>query len=414
MLNPRPALLTRAHRRFAATVCLVVTLVPTGCASTDRTPPLFAATALPVTLTEFRLRLSDFTEFFVAVVEDATEIVIDSSRDQQVRRNAMEFRLRTVTMFLNSLNQTDPVASLIDAWAFCLQLQQYVGPDGAGAELFGEEQPGIVAAVDSIRAEVESLVDAVAKGPAPDEEAIVLQWAATHPLSSSPLVRTSSAVLLAEQLENRSNSPFAALGQLQAGIDELVAQFQRYISVLPRSVRWQSQLILHETLYDEFDLGATMETFDLLSAGALELSAAADELLAELPNGEELQAELDEVMAEIASIVEAERARMLAEIDRQRGLIFDDVTLQREAIMRDVDTQIAIIDEQMQQRLDEVFVRIETLTETTLRQSFDETERLMDQIFIRILVLILVLLAGIAGLIVLRKRLNRPPGVTDR
>jgi len=389
-------------------------LTATGCASTDSAPPLFAASDLPVTLTEFRLRLSDFTEFYFAVIGDASETVIDTSDDQQVRRNAMEFRLRTINMFLNSLNKTDPVAALIDAWAYCLQLQQYVGPGGAGAELFGDEQGGIIAAVDSIRAELESLVAAVAQGPTPNAEAMVQQWAAEHPLSSSPLVRTTSAVLLAEQLESGSNSPFAALGQLQAGVDELVAQYQRYISVMPRFIRWQSQLILHETLYDELDLGDSMATFDLLSARALELTAAADELLAELPGREELQAELDKAMAEIESIVEAERARMLAELDRQRGLIFDDVTLQREAIMRDVDAQIAIIDEQMQERLDEVFERIETLTETTLRQSFDETARLMDQIFIRVLVLLLVLFVGLAGLMVLRKRLSRAPAVADR
>lgn len=407
MRNPPPALLTRASRRFAAAAFLVVTLVASGCASTDSTPPLFAATELPVTLTEFRLRLSDFTEYFVAVIADASEAVIDTSDDQQVRRNAMEFRLRTVNMFLNALNKPDPVASLIDAWAFCLQLQQYVSPGGAGAELFGGTQAIVITAVDSVRTEVEGLVSTVAKSPTPDASAMVQDWAAQHPLSSSPLVRTSSAVLLAEQLENRSNSAFAALGQLQAGVDELVAQYQRYVSVMPRFIRWQSQLILHEALYDELDLGDTMATFDLLSTRALELSAAADELLAELPNREELRAELDEAMAEIHNIVEAERARMLAEIDRQRGLVFGDVTLQREAIMRDVEAQIMIVDEQMQERLDEVFVRIETLTEATLRQSFDETERLMNQIFLRVLVLLLVLLGGIAGLILLRTRLNR-------
>jgi hypothetical protein len=131
------------------------------------------------------------------------------------------------------------------------------------------------------------------------------------------------------------------------------------------------------------------------------------ELFAGLPDREELEAELDEAFAEIEAIVEAERARMLAEIDRQRGLIFDDVTLQREAIMRDVEAQIALVDEQIQGRLEEVFERIERLTDTTLRQSFDETERLMNLIFVRVLVLLLVLLAGTAGLMWLRRRLNR-------
>jgi len=100
--------------------------------SVDTTPPLFGSSAIPVTLTEFRIRLNDFAEYFVAVIEDAGEQVIDGSDDQLVRRNAMEFRLRAVNNFLNSLNQTDPVASLIDAWTFCLQLHQFV-ETGAGS-----------------------------------------------------------------------------------------------------------------------------------------------------------------------------------------------------------------------------------------------------------------------------------------
>jgi len=392
--------------RLVLVACLAA-LAGSACGSADSTPPLFAATELPVTLTEFRLRLNDFSEYFVAVIADASEDVIDTSDDQIVRRNAMEFRLRSLNMFLNALNQPDPVASLIDGWAFCLQLRQYVGPGGAGGELFGEQQEVVVAAVDSVRDEVERLVMAVAKRPTPNATTLVTDWAAQHPLSSHPMVRTSSAVLLAKQLETRDNSPLAALGQLQSGVDEVVAQYQRYISVMPRFLRWQAQLILHETLYDELDMGASLATFNMLSARALQTTALMDEFLADLPDSDEVEAEFDEAMAQIERIVEDERARLLVEIDRQRGLLFSDVANQREAIMRDVEAQIAMVDEQMQERLDEVFLRIEALTDETLTKSFDETERLMDQIFIRVLLLVVVLLVGIAGLMVLRKRLSR-------
>jgi len=53
-----------------------------GCSSVDTAPPLSGSSAIPVTLTEFRIRLNDFAEYFVAGIGDAAEQVIDGSDDQ--------------------------------------------------------------------------------------------------------------------------------------------------------------------------------------------------------------------------------------------------------------------------------------------------------------------------------------------
>ena len=393
---------------LALVVAAAIAAGATGCSSADSTPPLFAATNIPITVTEFRIRLNDYTEYFVAVIDDSSEHVIDTSDDQVVRRNAMEFRLLAVNVFLNSLNQPGPVASLVDAWALCLQLEDYVAEGGVGAELFGEHQPTMIAATQTVRMEIERVVEAVAQGPSPDGARLVYTWADDHPLTSTMMVRSSTAVALAEQLESSGNDAFAALGRLQAGVDEMVSQYQRYISVMPRTVRWHSQLILHETLYDELDLGDTKETFDILRAQAVELGEVAGELLAGMPNREELEAELAAALADLQPLIDAERARLLTEVDRQRGLIFDDVAVQREAIMADVESQIALVEEQIQGRLGEVFTRIEALTDETLARSFDESERLVNVVYARVLTLLIIALLGGAGLMVLRKRLNSP------
>jgi flagellar motility protein MotE (MotC chaperone) len=142
-----------------------------------------------------------------------------------------------------------------------------------------------------------------------------------------------------------------------------------------------------------------LDNLDLLTADLLELGA----LLDEIPEREELEAELREALAGIEPIIEAERARLLDEIDRQRGLIFTDIDGQRQAIMLDVEAQIALVDEQIQGRLEEVFDRVEALTEATLAESFGESERLVNVVYRRVLTLLLVALAGGAGLVLLHK-----------
>ena len=77
-----------------------------------------------------------------------------------------------------------------------------------------------------------------------------------------------------------------------------------------------------------------------------------------------------------------------------RGLVFDDVTLQRESVMRDIEAQIALVEQQVQGQVDEIFTRIETIKEETLVQSFEVSERLINLVYRRVFILLLVALAG--------------------
>ena len=370
-----------------------------GCGSSATAPPLFASLDLPVTLTEFRIRVNDFAELFVAVIEEGAERVIDESPDQQVRRNAMEWRLRAVNVLLNALNQPEPAAALVDVWVFCVQLDQFVQPGGAGADLFGDEQDILRAVTSMLAAEVEQVVIAVAQADPADGRAAVEDWVAANPLTGPLMVRTSSTVVLADQLESQETGLFASLSRVQTGVDDITAQFRRYISIMPRTLRWQTQLILHEMLYDEARVVGLLDNADLLTADLLALTA----LLDELPGAEDLDAELQAAFASLETILDEERARLLVEVDRQRTLTFAEVTTQREAIMRDVELQLAVVDAQIQGRLNEVFDRIETLTAETVAESFSESERLINLVYARVLIVLLVALAGGACLVLLHK-----------
>ena len=383
-------------RLVLAAALTAVTLPTVSCSSTDAGPPLFAALDLPVTLTEFRIRVNDYSEFVVAVLEEAAEDIIDSADDQLVRRNAMEWRLRAVNTFLNALNQPEPVASLIDGWAFVLQLHQFV-ESGAGAELFGPWQDIAVAGTERIVVEAEQVVIAISQGDPALARDLIHEWVEQNPFTDELLARRTTALIVSDLLERRNSNMFTALGELQVGVDDLTIQMQRYISIMPRTVRWQSQLILHETLYDELKLGDTMATFDIVTADLLELLAFAEDL------PDDLKEDMLASITEIGPFLEAERARIIAEVDRQRDLIFLDVGLEREAIMADIEAQIDEIDRQMEGRIDEVFGRVELLTAETVAESFSESERIINLVYRRAFTLLLVALAGGAGLVLLYK-----------
>ncbi len=392
--------------RAAGLVLLLALSGSMGCGSVQTQPPLFASLDVPVTLTEFRMRTNDFTEFFVAVIEDAADVIIEQAEDEDVRRHAMVARLRVVTAFLDAVSQPDPAASLVDVWAFCLQLQDFV-TDGAGRDVFGEDQEVVIAATDMIVAEVENVVASVAGGEgAPVAAGFVRSWADEHPITVLPFARGTSAVELAEQMERQDGGPFAALGRLQTGVDDVVEQMQRYLGILPRTVRWQAQLILHQTLYDEPRIVQSLDSLDAVTAGLLEMNA----FVQALPG--DLRAAARETLEELGPYIENERARLLGEIDAQRRAVFEDIDRERTLVMAELERQTAMVQGELDADIDDVLDNIEALTAGMISESADEGERLMDLVYRRALVLLLIAIAGGAGLIVLA-RWKREPAATQ-
>ena len=388
--------------RAAGVVLLLGLSGSIGCGSVQTQPPLFASLDVPVTLTEFRMRTSDFTEFFVAVFEDTADVIIEQAEDEDMRRRAMVARLRVVTALLDAVSQPDPVASLVDVWAFCLQLQDFV-TDGAGRDRFGEHQEVVIAATDVIVAEVENVVASVSGGEGtPVAAAFVRSWADEHPITVLPFARGTSAVELAEQMESEDGGPLAALGRLETGVDDVVERMQRYIGILPRTVRWEAQLILHQTLHDEPRIVQSLDSLDAVTAGLLELNA----FVQALPG--DLRADALEALAALRPYIENERARLLGEIDAQRRAVFEDIGRERTLVMAEVERQITMAQDELDADIDDVLDEMGALTAGTILESAGEGERLMDLAYRRALVLLLIAIAGGAGLIVLARWTRKP------
>ena len=108
-------------------------------------------------------------------------------------------------------------------------------------------------------------------------------------------------------------------------------------------------------------------------------------------------------MEDLRPLIEAERAKLIADVDRQRELIFAGVDAERAALTADIERQINEVDANVQRQIDEVFVRIETLTDDTVNESFAESERLINLVYQRIFTLLMIALAGGAVLVVLHK-----------
>ena len=80
--------------------------------------------------------------------------------------------------------------------------------------------------------------------------------------------------------------------------------------------------------------------------------------------------------------------------------------------MAEVERQIAMVQGELDADIDDVLDKIGALTAGTISESAGEGERLIDLVYRRALVLVLIAIAGGAGLIVLA-RWRRKPAATQ-
>ncbi len=78
---------------------------------------------------------------------------------------------------------------------------------------------------------------------------------------------------------------------------------------MPRTIRWQSQLIVHETLYDELNIGESMEDLDLITSSLLRLST----FIEALPD--DVKEDMRASIGDIRALIDAERAKLVVEVD---------------------------------------------------------------------------------------------------
>jgi hypothetical protein len=197
---------------------------------------------------ELRIRTTNYALTFSQTVEIAADSIIALTSDHSVARTALVWKIYGVAAIYRSVALPDPLMASIDS-------------TGNGKSLFGAQQPLAVEATRFIEGELERSIELSGQKMRPELEDGVRRFAAEHPLNNSYFFRPSPVELLAKYLGQDQVSGLQAVGSMTEMMEQLSLRLNLYTELLPRSGRWQAELMLAELA----DSSRTSEFMDILN-----------------------------------------------------------------------------------------------------------------------------------------------------
>lgn len=307
-----------------------------ACASLEKNPQrpeLWPEVRTDYRVESLRASLREYSINFAAGVELAATAIERRATDAAVKRNALVWRLRTIPEIRHACFRPEPVAGLIDAWTFALQMDRFFR-EGPGSTAFGAFQSEALEVSGRLVAEIRALSGSIAVSPEARvelERRIIEPWVVEHPLRDIAFVRESPIARLADQVVE-GGDVLQSVGTIEEMVSSLSQQARVYMADLPRQVRGEIDLLRSDVLPPE--RVSSMQDDLHLAATAAESIAATAGTLAGLV-AQERQLVLDDVSRQ--------RALVLSAISLERQLAVDAVSrtivAEREQLLRDVDAQ---------------------------------------------------------------------------
>jgi hypothetical protein len=255
-----------------------------------------------------RVRLHEYSVTFAAAVDSAATTIERRASDQAIQRNALLWRVRAIPEMRTACFRLEAVAALVDAWIFARQMDQLFS-EGAGASAFGPFQPEAVETSHRLLRELRQIAGSIsvsADATTAFERKFIDPWVAEHPLRDIGSVRESPIARFADQTRG-SGDVFQAVGTMEELAVTLSQQARIYVAELPRQVRGEVDLLRSDLLP-----AANMASMQ----GDLHMSATAADRLASTAEG-------------LPAILLEERRIVLDEINRQRALVMEAVSVER-------------------------------------------------------------------------------------
>jgi hypothetical protein len=266
--------------------------------------------------------------------------------------------------------------------------------EGAGRDVFGEQQHIVLEACDRLEAMV-AKVGHRASGHETRQEVVeqIEAWARAHPIDGHSFSRETLNSYLADLQSIQRVGGFKAIGKLTVDMSDLSARLATIASHLPKQAHWQALLILEEYLDNE--------EADALVDGLTEFPGSLDRVALALE-------ELDVLVAsERATVLEAVRlerlevqqfadetlTRTLEHLTQERLAILEAAQAERVAVLQAIHQERIDTIQVLQQERELILAEMNGMADGLADRSLDIMDRAIDHFFLRLIQILAVLLA---------------------
>jgi len=369
-----------------------------GCASrnTRKTSSINRAKNIKISAAELSSRNQSLLAVYSAEIESAADKVILESPSLPARREALIWKAEAIPVLQTSLLNTDPLAAVIDTWAFIYQMSAYMNQAEVKSRLgiFHATTDNTLMQMD---AEMEQLVVAAApSAKVKDVRQVVASWAADHPIRTGLSGRTSADASVIHKTYRDDLGSLASLKALQEGLGDITARLDSYNAYLPKQSRWQAELLISDLSNDpEFKgvaanlsvltraLEKTANNLDRMpdfaaAARRIALSDLGDQrkVLESFLSNERVHIFDALTQQRVAAMADlrAERLAATTDLRGERQIVLDSIHAQEVAAMQDLDAlrQQAVndVDQRSRRLVDHFFWRAVEIVAGALLLSF--------------------------------------------
>jgi hypothetical protein len=193
---------------------------------------------------EFSSRNESLLARYSAEVETAADKIISGSSSPAARRQALVWKVEAIPIMQTSLLNTDPIAAVLDTWAFLFQMTAFMEQPTL-KQTMGNSYPVVAETLRNMEAEMERLIESVApKANLADLRQRVRGWADAHPIEGSLASRQSADPDVIRKVGQANLGTMASIKALAESMGDLSARLDSYNLYLPKEARWQAQLFV--------------------------------------------------------------------------------------------------------------------------------------------------------------------------
>ena len=336
-----------------------------------------------MTRTEFSIRLNEFGKYFAGKIEEAADEIINKSNDRQIKMNALEWKINVIPKAFESLVIIDPLAAGVDLTALCLQMEEFF-TTGYGKNLFGEYQYIAINASKEIMKEVEKIGDEFSSNENRSKmRNQITEWVKANPIKSLQFNRRSTFEVMAKTLGEQNYSLGESVGSIAEGVYDIRKQITTYTDFMPRTVKWQAQLTSYELLGDS-TVEKSLDNFDRIVNSTERITKVV----------EETPSLLEDIQQSSFEEINKQLVYTLSTLINERKILVDKIMDERMIVLKDL----------YQQRI-ETLERIDKLADNSLNQSSLIATDLIDKIFLRLFILLVIIyIVGIVTIKLMRKK----------
>jgi hypothetical protein len=370
----------RKYNNLILSIIMVVTASFTinGCFSAPTETALMKEAGVKVSITEYKIRLTEFGYRFSGIVELSADEIISQSPDNEIKKQALLWKIYAIPAMIRSISINDPFAAGVDSWILSVQMLQYF-EDGYGKDLFGDYQDIAITASKLIVSDIENLAREIKRGDDISRgRKITSNWTKKHPLKNNKFLRLSALDTVAHVIGSEGYSLGGTVENIAISVVELKNQVTLYTDYLPKQIKWQAEYELYNFLGDSL-IEQFVNKIDRVILSTEKISNTIEE-------SPELVKEI-----QFSTLLEIDKQRLetLEMISQERMAVLEAVTMERIALMEQIHTERT-----------ESLDRIEEIAGKTINQSSLFAADVIDKIFWRVLIILAVVFIG--GVVTIR------------